>query len=514
MNKKYTKEELEAMRKVFLRDEIKNDLTPDMMKFFQNTRFEDFDGLSKLYRNATRERMNFLLKDLKLGKDDIDNFYKFVNSDKYTLLYNALKEIKNNDEHMNCVINLKVDYEDIYSYEMLAYMLDVVTICYRNAVSDYSNILKNLNDNKNAVKMRRCNFFQFVTKCEELIKEIFGELYIDNDFYIDILLKTEILTLTVDFKITLNDFIIDNEPLKKALFHHSLSITYFQNLCDEMNNFIEKSNRGENALDLVKNEINDYPIIWKIYQFIISRGEFIRELKECSVCLEGNVGTLFYIYGFNIYIITRINELIDEYNEYVNAKKKKKNSKRREVYKVKRKTKIENVENVENVILSEIYVETDELPDDVSDTTDEFTDDVTNNDSDDVGDELTDDDEPIKHIVIHDKNTNHLIFNRYVFINCVCKIRYNEKRLLRTCLNMYYDTNEKYQNFIRINQIEKIDIVKPLHKGFTDGEHFNVIFVSLVNPKLNLCVFHVYLDYDCDGNMYLTTMTVIYNPFD
>jgi hypothetical protein len=514
MNKKYSKDELEAMRKIFLHNEIKDNVSPDIMKIFQNTRFEDFDGLSKLYRNSTRERMNFLLKDLNLGKVDIDMFYNFVNSDKYDLVYKVLKEIKNNDELMNSVINLRVEYEDIYSYEMIAYMLDVGTIKYLNAESDYYNILKNLNADKNAFKMRRCKFFEYITYCEETIKEVFGELYIDSDFYDDVLLKTEILTLTVDFKITLNDFITDNEPLKKALFHHSLSMTYFQNLCDDMNEFIEKSNRGENALELVENAIYDYPIIWKIYQFVISRGEFVRDLLKCCICLEGNVGILFHIYGFNIYIITRVIELIDEYNEYTNAKKKKKNTKRREVYKSKKKNfvKIEDVD-CEDIIVSDIYVETDELTESLSDdteTTESLSDDVSNNDCD----ELNDDDEPIKQLVIHDKNINHLIFNRYLYINCVCKIRYNEKRLLRSCLNSYYDTNEKYHNFIRINHIERIDIVKPLHKGFTDDEHFNVIFVNNVNPKLNLTVFHVYLAYNCDGNMYLTTMTCIYNPFD
>ncbi len=548
MNNKYTKEELDAMRKVFLHNEITDDVTPNLIKFFNNTRFRDFDKLSSIYRNATRDELDTLMHGENLTKEDIDKFFNFLNSEKYNMLYNALKNIKNTEKNVNTKINLAVDYDGIYSYEMMSYMLECGQIKYSNDESGYYTVLSQLKSGVN-VCMKRFKFFEFITYCEETIKTIFGNHFLFNDFYTDTLCVTSEFNLKVDFSIHFSLNLDNDDILKKALYHCSISLGFFEKLCDAMNAFIIETERGLNFFNTISSLMNkdQYNFFNKIFSFTITRMREVEKIVNCDVCIESGVGVLFYIYAFSRCLKEHIAEIKKTYLDYLDAKKKKKNNKRREVYKIKRKTKIENAENVEpeysNVIVSEPYIETDdslltdatdslsdELTDEtehsyaesVTDKTDSLTDEtehscaesVTNDDNNDVGDEMSDDEEPINHIVIHDKNTNHLIFNRYVFINCVCKIRYSEKRLLRTCLNMYFDTNEKYQNFIRINQIERIDIVKPLHKGFTDGEHFNVIFVSLVNPKLNLTVFHVYLDYDCDGNMYLTTMTCIYNPFD
>ena len=83
----------------------------------------------------------------------------------------------------------------------------------------------------------------------------------------------------------------------------------------------------------------------------------------------------------------------------------------------------------------------------------------------------------------------------YVFFTQSLQSRFDENLYLIGLLNQYYDNNENYKSFLQENGYEKIKITRPLHRGFTDENHFNGYFYSGDDEEMSGCI-HFYVEND------------------
>lgn len=67
-----------------------------------------------------------------------------------------------------------------------------------------------------------------------------------------------------------------------------------------------------------------------------------------------------------------------------------------------------------------------------------------------------------------------------------------ENEDIRRMLNMFFDTNDNYRNFLQSNKYTKVLITMLRHRGFTDEEHFNGYFLKDNDEKS--CCIHFYTD--------------------
>jgi hypothetical protein len=83
----------------------------------------------------------------------------------------------------------------------------------------------------------------------------------------------------------------------------------------------------------------------------------------------------------------------------------------------------------------------------------------------------------------------------YIFFTPSLQSRFDENLYLIGLLNQYYESNENYRNFLLDNGYEKLKITRPLHRGFTDENHFNGYFYSGDDVEVSGCI-HFYVEND------------------
>ena len=81
----------------------------------------------------------------------------------------------------------------------------------------------------------------------------------------------------------------------------------------------------------------------------------------------------------------------------------------------------------------------------------------------------------------------------YIFFIPQLQPLFTENLNLIGLLNMYYENNENYRNFLLTNEYEKIKITRQLHTGYTDPLHFNGYFLTRDDSKMSGCI-HFYVE--------------------
>ena len=101
-------------------------------------------------------------------------------------------------------------------------------------------------------------------------------------------------------------------------------------------------------------------------------------------------------------------------------------------------------------------------------------------------------------VIINNNNYDYklnIIFKPYIYFSKRLQMQFTNCLNIINLLNEFYDMNTNYKQFLNNNKYCKIKVIKDIHVGFTDGLHFNGIFLN-TDDTLISSVFHFYLEHD------------------
>ena len=89
----------------------------------------------------------------------------------------------------------------------------------------------------------------------------------------------------------------------------------------------------------------------------------------------------------------------------------------------------------------------------------------------------------------------NILFKPYIYFSKRLKMQFTNCLNIITLLNEFFDTNTNYRQFLTNNKYCKLKIIKNIHVGFTDGLHFNGIFLNNDDTIIS-SVYHFYVEHD------------------